>query len=136
MQTALVTRWNLVRLLRLELAVAAALVVSVVLPMAWLDAAPVVCWIKRIYGVPCPGCGMTHAWVATGHGDFAAAFEANAFGAMLFVAAAVWLLLRMNPRGHAVLRAASSPRLRWPAWVLFGTWLAYSAVRAMTQLSA
>ncbi len=32
------------------------------------------CPIRYATGVPCPGCGMTRAWLAVLHGDLAAAF--------------------------------------------------------------
>lgn len=35
------------------------------------------CPILRFTGIPCPGCGMTRAWIAVLHLDFAAAFSYN-----------------------------------------------------------
>ena len=36
-------------------------------------------------GLPCPGCGLTHAFRALAHGDLAAAWAANPFGLPLFL---------------------------------------------------
>ena len=36
------------------------------------------CPILRITGIPCPGCGMTRAWLSVLRLDFVAAFEYNA----------------------------------------------------------
>ncbi len=75
--------------------VAGALVLSFVLRSTWLDAAPVFCATRRMFGIPCPGCGLTHSWVAAAHGDFVEAFSAHPFGPLLMLAAATWLVLRL-----------------------------------------
>lgn len=36
-----------------------------------------VCLWRAIFGVPCPGCGMTRALVALARGDFQAAWQLN-----------------------------------------------------------
>lgn len=51
-------------------AVLAGLVLSVLL--FWR--AGIGCPIRYATGVPCPGCGMTRAWLSVLHGDLAAAF--------------------------------------------------------------
>lgn len=33
-----------------------------------------VCFIKSVFGVPCPACGMSRAWMSVVRGDFAGAF--------------------------------------------------------------
>lgn len=113
--------------------VGAALVASCILTQEWLDAAPVLCATKRLFGLPCPGCGMTHAWVATAHGDFATAFAANAFGPPLFAVAALWLGLRMSSRGRAWLDTAAQSA-RWPLRIAIGAWFGWAIVRVGTQL--
>ncbi len=35
------------------------------------------CVWQRIFGIPCPGCGMTRAYVSLLHGDIKKAFEYN-----------------------------------------------------------
>ncbi len=35
------------------------------------------CWMKAIFGLPCPGCGMTRAWLALFRGDVGRAFGMN-----------------------------------------------------------
>jgi hypothetical protein len=48
------------------------------------------CPLRALTGIPCPTCGMTHAFVHLAHGQVAAAFLASPAGALL--AAAAWLL--------------------------------------------
>ena len=65
----------------------AALLVQLVLPVAFvvlaivhvgfLDRTPNFCIYRSLFGVRCLGCGMTHAFCAVLHGDFAAAFAYN-----------------------------------------------------------
>jgi hypothetical protein len=51
---------------------------------------PFTCPARALAGLPCPTCGMTHAFVLLAHGDLAAALAANPAGALL--AALAWLL--------------------------------------------
>jgi hypothetical protein len=51
---------------------------------------PYTCPSRALLGLPCPTCGMTHAFVALAHGDLAAAVAANPAGALL--AGLAWLL--------------------------------------------
>ncbi len=47
------------------------------LPLAWWDKAPSLCLIHRLFGVHCPGCGMTRAFLYLLHFRIADAFSAN-----------------------------------------------------------
>ena len=46
------------------------------------------CMVKYLFGVPCPGCGLTRAWLAVFRGDFSAAFAWHP----LFWAAPVFII--------------------------------------------
>jgi len=48
---------------------------------------PELCTMKRLWGIDCPGCGMTRAFISLAHGDVAAALSYNP--------AAVWLFAMM-----------------------------------------
>jgi len=70
--------------------------------------------LKRQYGIPCPGCGLTRSWVSVAHGDFAASLGFHRLGwlVMAYVGLqamrnACWLLLPAV-RGQV---AGSSPYL-------------------------
>jgi hypothetical protein len=51
---------------------------------------PDICAFRARTGLPCVGCGGTHAFVLGGRGRFPSALRANPLGA--FVAAAAWVL--------------------------------------------
>ncbi|HYH84597.1 MAG TPA: DUF2752 domain-containing protein [Pyrinomonadaceae bacterium] len=46
----------------------------------------VLCPLRALTGYPCPGCGMTRAFCAIGHGEFALAVGYNALSPLLFLA--------------------------------------------------
>jgi len=48
------------------------------------------CPFKALTGLPCPGCGMTHAFLALGRLDFAGAFAANPLAFPLAALAALY----------------------------------------------
>lgn len=51
----------------------------------------VLCPFRAVTGLPCPGCGMTRAFCALGHGDLSGAFGYNALAPFVFAAALlVW----------------------------------------------
>jgi hypothetical protein len=54
------------------------------------------CLAISLFGVPCPGCGVTTSVVLAAHGDFAASLANQPFGFATFfgvLAFAVWALL-------------------------------------------
>jgi hypothetical protein len=53
-------------------------------PTAWLDRGPSLCLIRRIFGVRCPGCGMTRAFSSVIHGKFKQAFQYNKLVVVVF----------------------------------------------------
>ena len=80
---------------------------SVYLPGASF-AMPEVCTSKRIFGVPCPGCGLTRSFIAISHGQFGRAWGFNpasfvlypfVFAQIPWSAMQVWLI---RTRGYGV----------------------------------
>jgi Protein of unknown function (DUF2752) len=62
----------------------------------------ILCPFRALTGYPCPGCGMTRAFSAIGHGELWRAVRYNPFSPLLFLAAlAVWV-------------AAAATILNWP----------------------
>jgi hypothetical protein len=54
--------------------------VSVVVLLSSLTRLPHVCILRLFFHVPCPGCGVTHAILATAHFRLAAAWHSNPAG--------------------------------------------------------
>ena len=56
-----------------------------------------ICAFHALTGIPCPGCGMTRAFRAIGHGAFAQAWRLNPFAFPLYVACGLCLLAPFTP---------------------------------------
>ncbi|MBS44544.1 MAG: hypothetical protein CMH83_15540 [Nocardioides sp.] len=114
-----------------------ALVASLVLPADHIEEGPVLCPFRFLTGLPCPGCGMTRAWVYAAHGRLEESLAVNPFGVVAMVVGLALVVAVARAR----IRRAPQPDLdvlvRRPwALVLVGAWLAYSAVRLVTEIVA
>ena len=70
-----------------------ALVLSLLLPASGLYGVDI-CLFHRLTGRPCPGCGMTRAFCAIGHGHFSQAWGLHPFAVPFYCVA---LLLVAGP---------------------------------------
>jgi hypothetical protein len=52
-------------------------VVFALIPTSRIEAAPPLCLSRLLFGVPCPGCGMTRAFSCALHGRFRRALRHN-----------------------------------------------------------
>ena len=80
----------------LFLGLSAVLAASVVLPLpdarGEIAHLPAFCPFYRLTGLPCPGCGLTRAFVCLGHGQVLAALHWHPLGWVLYaLCLAVWL---------------------------------------------
>ena len=100
---------------------------------------PVVCPFRLMTGLPCPGCGMTRAWVSALHGDAGRAVAENPFVlvtlplAVFFVVSAAASLVRGRPAAGpaAFLRGLTRTRSRRSVmWTVVAGWIAFGIVRA------
>lgn len=88
---------------------------------------PPLCLSRAIFGVECPGCGLTRGFVLLAHGHWYDSLAMNRVG--WFVALA--LLIQIPYRVLAIRRHESLPLGKWPptllAWAviaaLIGNWL-------------
>ena len=55
---------------------------------------PVMCTLRRLTGVSCPGCGLTRSFTFMAHGHVAEALEMNKLGPLLFVLVAAQIPYR------------------------------------------
>ncbi|MCR1785424.1 DUF2752 domain-containing protein [Nocardioides carbamazepini] len=110
----------------------AALGVSLFLSPDHIEDGPVICPVRRLTGLPCPGCGLTRSWVYLAHGWWRESFLAHPFGplfATVVVALGVAVVL-------ARVRRTAPPSLdrivKHPvAVVVLGAWLGFALVRAV-----
>lgn len=91
---------------------------------------PDFCPFYRLTGLPCPGCGLTRAFVCIGHGQFAQALHWHPVGWLVYaIFVGLWLrsgatlalgkpFLRVSPKAQAAL-----------AWVCLVAFLAVGAAR-------
>ena len=103
---------------------------SAALPLRLLDRVGVtLCPFRAFTGLPCPGCGMTHAFVALGHGNLAAAWHYNVLSLPLFAFGLIWLVGRLTGiRTLPVLTRRSEAALIGVALVIA---LAYGVYRIL-----
>ncbi len=88
--------------------------------------APTICPFALITGIPCPGCGLTRAVVALGHGDIGSAVAFHPLvGVVLAWFAGTWLVAVARRRGVNIsLDRRVVDRLLWATAALFViTWL-------------
>lgn len=101
--------------LRTKLAVTGGMLAYVAL-IYWL---PITCPILFVTGIPCPGCGLTRAWLAALRLDFAAAF---AYHPMFWAIPILYLCLWRDGR------LFSSPRMNRMLYlvIVLGFWAAWA----------
>lgn len=71
---------------------------------------PSICPFHNLTGLPCPGCGLTRAFVCLAHGQFTAAFIYHPLGPFLFAATLFGALNSLAGR--------EMPRLSNRVWAL------------------
>jgi Protein of unknown function (DUF2752) len=71
--------------------IAAAVLATSYFYAPYVDRGPPICPFKLMFGIPCPGCGLTHSFCALAHGHLAAAVQFHALGPVLFVVFALAL---------------------------------------------
>ena len=103
------------RYTHLPLKIAAVAAAAVLVAAA--DRLGYVCPFRALTGLPCPGCGMTRAWISLLHGDLSAAFRFHP----LFWAVPVLLVFLLTdgrPTGRKTIDRAV-PIAVAGGWILF-----------------
>lgn len=91
-------------------AIAAILPLAFLAAWAWrprVESGPIVCASRLLWGVPCPGCGLTRAFCFMARGEFEAAVRFNATAPLAAAyMGAIWL--------YYLLAAARGAPPAWP----------------------
>ncbi len=116
----------------LALVSAGALCAAAALSPAAAAHGPVVCPFRLVTGLPCPGCGMTRAWVFLAHGRVGDALSANPFVLVTLPAAVALVLVVLVSvvRRRPLADLARVVRLPATTTVVAG-WLAFALVRLL-----
>jgi uncharacterized protein DUF2752 len=75
----------------LVLFLACALLLPLAVAPGALPTGPV-CLFRVATGMPCPSCGLTHAYLAAGHGEWRLSLEYHPLGPLLWLGAAGFLI--------------------------------------------
>jgi hypothetical protein len=81
-------------------------------------ALPPVCGSRLIFGIDCPGCGLTRSFVALGAGDLSASLRYHRVGWLMALAVVAQIPYRIY--GLLEMRSRTIKRM-WPVW--FGYFL-------------
>ena len=76
------------------------------------------CWLRRLTGVSCPGCGLTRAFCAISHGDLAGAWSFHPFAFAFYAGAVVLAVWPFATRGREDLGARVVRSVRTQAIVV------------------
>lgn len=120
-------------------ALSAAVALSVLVPLSWVQSGPAFCPLRRYADLPCPGCGGTRAFSCMGHGEWAMAFEHHPFAAILWLATAtfaVGAMVRWIWPGALAGWSLGRRAARWLLWAFLGSWLVWGVWRLCAAAAA
>jgi hypothetical protein len=82
---------------------------------SWLPVSslPPLCGSRALFGVECPGCGLTRSFVALGHGNWRESLRLHRVGWLLAAAVVLQIPYRMYSLWELNRRV---PDRAWPAW--------------------
>lgn len=102
--------------------------VSVVALLSPLTHVPHICLVRWLFDVPCPGCGVTHAVLATAHFRLAAAWHSNPAGLAISTGFCYQLMARpiamLFPRTGQFVVRTSGFLSRFVVGSIFAVWIA------------
>jgi hypothetical protein len=78
---------------------------------------PELCQSKALFGIDCPGCGLTRSFIYLAHGDVAASFHRHRLGWLV----ALIVVLQVPYRAWAIRSGSKAPLGTRLPWV--GTWI-------------
>ena len=102
----------------------------------WVNHGPVICPMRLIFGIPCPGCGLTRSFCAIARGNLSAAFGYHALGPVLYLVLLIAVpLLAYQAITHRRVRFLNDWLFgRRPAYAFAAVLFAYHAARLSTMI--
>ncbi|MBI84941.1 MAG: hypothetical protein CMJ81_17235 [Planctomycetaceae bacterium] len=100
---------------------------EVVVPV-WNKPLPSFCLVRRLFGLDCPGCGLTRSFICLAHGEIVTACRHNPAAAWLFSLVVLQIPLRTLQiwKIHHGLQEWNSTFRPWFVWpflaILIGQW--------------
>lgn len=87
------------------------------------------CPSVMVFGRPCPGCGLTTSFTATIHGHFLQAFQAHAFGPVMYILFTITALCCFY--GYVTMKRfnTDSKQFSWALGALIAVFLTYGGIR-------
>jgi hypothetical protein len=82
-------------------------------------ALPTLCMVKRTFGVPCPGCGLTRSFIYLAEGDWVASWRAHRLGWLVAALALAQVPYRLHELARPGRRAWKLVRWRWFGLAVF-----------------
>ncbi len=115
-----------------------ALVLSFFLPNDGIGVT--ICWFKRYFELPCPGCGLTRSVTCISHLEFGKAWDYHPFGPLiyaLFVANAVLLWVSKEKREDLKYRMSRNDRWLQPIYMaIVLLFLTYGCLRILFSMAS
>jgi len=108
---------------------AAVLVASAAIPYASLERAPVVCPLRAVTSLECPGCGLTRSFVATADGHLGVAYGHHPLGTALLSLLAVMITTRVVFARSERTLFPDGPAASWPVRMVVFAWVAWAVGR-------
>ncbi|MCE9589196.1 MAG: DUF2752 domain-containing protein [Planctomycetes bacterium] len=101
-----------------------AVVVTSYLYAPWSTTGPVLCPLRALTGVDCPGCGLTRSFCAMAHGHLAQAASFHWLGPLFFACAVAAIPLLL-------IEAGRKRRIEWFHRLLFSRRVAYAVAAVL-----
>ena len=95
------------------------------------------CWVQGLFGVPCPGCGLSRSFANISQAHLADAWGYHPFGLVFYPLVVLLAVANLLPRRHlTALRAALEARERAlrPIYLfVVGSFIAFGVARLLIE---
>lgn len=97
---------------------------------------PGLCYTREIFGIPCPGCGLTRCFISLAHGEFSRALRFHPAGVLLFAFVVCQIPYRLTQiwrvgRGQQPIHMGD---ITWPIYIFLGIMILQWVVKLVGPL--